>query len=111
MPDPSVTFKAIPLKLSMLDNLAHHYGVALHTVLLQQVAVRFGDTDRLAETLQRKRDRVFDAILRFREPLSSKIVGHMARVATRYGLMARSRPTRVGVVHNVAIDARSGVVR
>jgi len=88
MTDSSMALEAVSLEIPMLDDLADDDAMALHAVLLKQMSVRFGDSDRLGEILQRERDGVFEAVARFGQPLSGKIVGDMTRVARGHGVMA-----------------------
>jgi len=88
MTDSSMALETEPLEIPMLDDLADDDAMALHAVLLKQMSVRFGDSDRLGEILQRERDGVFEAVARFGQPLSGKIVRDMTRVARGHGVMA-----------------------
>jgi hypothetical protein len=111
MTDSSMALETVSLEIPMLNNLADDDAMALHAVLLEQVLVRFGDSDRLREILQRERDSMLEPIARFGEPLFGKIVGDMASITRGYGVVAGARPAVIDVVHNMTIDARSRVIR
>jgi hypothetical protein len=111
MTDSSMALETVSLEIPMLNNLADDDAMALHAVLLEQASIRFGDSDRLREILQRERDSMLEPVARFGEPLLGKIVGDMASITRGYGVVAGARPAVIDVVHNMTIDARSRVIR
>jgi len=111
MTGSSVALETVSLEIPMLNDLADDDAMALHAVLLEQMPVRFGDSDRLGEILQRERDGVFEAVARFGQPLFCKIVRDMTGITRGYGVVAGARPAVIDVVHNMTIDARSRVIR
>ena len=87
------------------EHSIHQIAVATYAVLLHDPGAFRFDHDRLVEILERKGLRMFESVLTFGEIFGDEAVGHVAIVASGYGVMAGLLPPVVLVTHDVAVDA------
>ena len=91
------------------DDVVHEVGVALQTIVLQDVRISLLDHDRLVKILKSKTLGVVIAVLRLGDPFIDAVVWQVA-VDTFCGrVMAGFVPGIVLVVHDVAVDAGAGI--
>jgi hypothetical protein len=91
-------------------HLARQLLVAAQAVVLHHREARRLDLDRLVKVLQREALAVPEAVVGLGHVLAHKIVRHVAVVARRNRMVRTLFPRVVLVTHDVAVDARLGVV-
>jgi hypothetical protein len=89
-----------------------HQGlVTPHTICLHDCSAARRDLNGFVKILKREALGVAVAVLDFREILAQKVLRNVTVVARRDVLMCRFHPTLELVSHDVAVDARLGIVR
>ena len=110
MADPAVTMGTIDA-VSMRRQVGHERLVAADAVVLDDCQAAGPDADRLVKVLERETLAVAQAVFDLRGILADQIVGYVAVVAGRHGVMRALAPGVVLVAHDVAVHARRRIVR
>ena len=112
VPDAVMTFhtRGICGCVSQRKDLVNQEFVAPDAVTFQNVKVSALDLNRFVKVLKRKGPGVEKTIICLCDPFAEKLVGHVTIVARRPRRMATLDPRVVLRLHDVAVDARRGVI-
>src|SRR5206468_2658 len=95
---------------AMPENVIDQIVMAMETIGLKNARTHGPDANRLREILQREALGVPEAVLSLDQILGDQVMGYMAVIAGGVGVMTGLLPAVVLVAHDVAVDARLGVV-
>lgn len=83
-----------------------------NTVVNHNIAAGFGNLNWFVEVLEREALGMAVAVLGLDKVLSHyRVVRHMAVITSRPGMMGRTRPAVIFIVHDVTVGAGLGIIR